>query len=394
MATISIQNYVDGVLTNATTVKLRDIGGTFGIRRTSDLSIVVTPTAAITPTSTGTYSYDTTSLANGEYEAQWEVVNGLFTDYTQQIFDVDAAEVVLPGPTLKEIEQNVARRIGPWDEHVVASGTTAAFIVNKLKRSVDLGGVEDMYILRRGFTTAGIRITGYNADDRVRSVAEYNYATGELQPDRTYNTAPAVNEKIELMSMDPEHVAYAVQRGLERAMFFDTLNLTLSGMASERDISSLASWITLPAQIHMIEAGFSSALLYPGKTGWLRLLARQGKVRARMALDPYPNQAVVHAWRPSNSLVNGSTSLIGPQDDTDYIHIPLALAAAAGHIEAWRYFPEEMANRAATGLRPSQEQAASVFTLEQRKMRKNIPAVIDTVHLEWSAQGSSLGLIP
>jgi hypothetical protein len=72
--TITQQFKVGGVLVNATSAKLSDPTGTFGIRRNDDLSVVVADGTNLTNVSTGLYEYTFTALSGIAYTAYLEFV--------------------------------------------------------------------------------------------------------------------------------------------------------------------------------------------------------------------------------------------------------------------------------------------------------------------------------
>lgn len=72
--TITQQFKVGGVLTNATSAKLSDPTGTYGIRRTDTLATVVADNTSMTNSSTGIYTYTFSALAGVAYTAYIEFV--------------------------------------------------------------------------------------------------------------------------------------------------------------------------------------------------------------------------------------------------------------------------------------------------------------------------------
>ena len=87
-----------------------------------------------------------------------------------------------PGPSsLAAIEQEIAARVGPFALLEVLTGDQGSLTVEVLKSTLDLGGWEDLSLLRREATQPA---------DRVARVRAYDPALGQLQPDRRYVTAP------------------------------------------------------------------------------------------------------------------------------------------------------------------------------------------------------------
>jgi hypothetical protein len=86
--TISQTFKVGGVLTNATSAKLSDPTGTYGIRRTDTLATVVADNTSMTNSSTGVYNYTFTALDGVAYLAYIEFVYDGDTIYVE--FDIPA----------------------------------------------------------------------------------------------------------------------------------------------------------------------------------------------------------------------------------------------------------------------------------------------------------------
>lgn len=117
MSTINVTIYLDGVLTNPTTVGLEDSSGTFGVKRLDTGATVVAPTS-MTLSSTGKYTHTFADPeSNLEYEYVVEVVSG--TEVYYRSFTAPAGSmnhtVVLPksSPTYYTSQAEVYRRIGP-----------------------------------------------------------------------------------------------------------------------------------------------------------------------------------------------------------------------------------------------------------------------------------------
>lgn len=376
MATLTLQ-HIDalGELVNADTVKLSDSSATYGIKNLATGAAAVAPTSTISPISTGIYSYSTTVLDPGvDYEAYWEVVyQGLAPQYYVQRFQIDPAAVLHPGPTLAEIEAEIARRIGPYYQFTIGVGSAVdRAIVSRLKSSLLRGGYDDMYLLRRGKMVGGTSAIGFNSDDRIRTVKSLDVSNGGLVVDRNYTITPAQNEIIELLSMDPDAIRYCALEGLRRAYLVDTveLNATITGI--ETDFTALAPWLTETWQVQELEAGWNSVFINPVKVGWWKPLSRQGRLKIRSSAF-WENRAIVTALRPAYTLVNGMTNMAGPDDDDDYVHITKEYAASAGHCECWRYYPAFLTPLAQAKMGTSMEDAAKVFTKEGEKVLDRIP---------------------
>ena len=97
--------------------------------------------------------------------------------------------------TLAEIERLTAERIGPYALLEAAPGSSGAdVLVDALRSSIDVGGYDDLYVLRRD---AG------QAVNRVARVKQYDPALGQLGVDRTYLDPPEEGESLELHHLDP-----------------------------------------------------------------------------------------------------------------------------------------------------------------------------------------------
>jgi hypothetical protein len=78
---------VEGVLTNATSAKLSDPTGTYGVKRNDTDAVVVVDDTDMTGDSTGIYSYSFTDVANVSYTAYVEIIYDGATYY----FEIDLA---------------------------------------------------------------------------------------------------------------------------------------------------------------------------------------------------------------------------------------------------------------------------------------------------------------
>jgi len=86
--TISQTFKVGGTLTSATTAKLSDPTGTYGIKRNDTDAVVVADGTALTESSTGVYEYTLSALVNVAYTAYFEFVYDGDTIYVE--FDLPA----------------------------------------------------------------------------------------------------------------------------------------------------------------------------------------------------------------------------------------------------------------------------------------------------------------
>jgi hypothetical protein len=365
MPDISLQHNVDGVLTNATSVSLSDATATYGIRRVSSGVVEVLPTADITPSPTGVYTYDVSNLSGDEYEAVWKVeYPDSVIAYRSQIFSVDAA-APFTGVRLMDVERALAERCGPWYD-LAASGNSTTGLVQctDLTSSIQSGEYSDLYVLRRGRYSednGGGAIVGFTSGDRVRQVSEVNVASGQLVVDRAWTTAPADGESIELLALHPmRELRRACLAGIKRCFFLDRLSVSSLGASVETDLTASASWIANPARVWGVEAE-ETAYTLPQTMPWFAPYTRAGHVWLKLA-GYAPLGLLVTALRSASTYVNEATSLIGPNDDDDTLAIDLEYAVAAAHVELWRIAPARLLPAAQVGLQISRKDVADEFT--------------------------------
>lgn len=277
--------------------------------------------------------------------------------------------------TLAQIEQATAPRLGPYYRRAqssITAGTTLSAYFDALKSAQAIGGVEGMFMLRRGEKTDGTIVVVADGD-RQRIAGTPDPATGAVPPDRAWGVAPAAGEYVEFHHLDPTlELRVAVQAGLRRCFFEDRASVTLSSAAAERDLTSVVFWVTLPTQIRRIQwttAGGSPTLL-PQEEQWAQPFEQGGHVWLAGWPDQYPNTLLVTALRPHSTWVNGADSATGPTTDTDLLSLGLDYAAAAAHIEAWRLFAAKLTEAAAAGGQASQSTAAAEFTRQATVQRR------------------------
>jgi hypothetical protein len=278
--------------------------------------------------------------------------------------------------TLAQIEQATAPRLGPYVTHTQSStshATTSLAYFDTLKSNANPGGVENLWMLRRGVLSSGALVTVATAD-RQRLAATYDPLAGSVAPDRLWTTPPADGEVIEFMHLDPVHeLRPAVLSGLARCYFEDRVALTLPAAGAEHDLTTLAWWITRPDQVRRYQVGPLGTTLLPDDVGWTQPFEQGGHVWLAGSPDGYPSALVVTALRPVSTWVNGADSATGPTLDTDTLSVSLEYAAAAAHIEAWKLFPAKLKLAADGGFQSSQQAAASEFTRQagvQRRRRR------------------------
>lgn len=378
MTTLSIVFVVGGAPKTATTsAKLRDSTGTYAVKNNATGATVIAPTSALTPIAVGTYEYDVGSLAVGSYTAVWEFIDAIAgTVYVPSVFAIDAATAVPQGVSLMDIEQHLARLTGPyWREPVTdALATVSAATLGRLKTRADRSEYQDLYVLRRGLLNTGAAVQGFNEDDRVRSVYTFTASAGTIQVDRDWTTAPVQNEMLELVHMHPDELRYAVQEGLKRCFFLDLITVSTSTAAAQRDLAAAIPWLADPSWIYGAEWNYTgSTTTLPGTIEWWTV-HREGMSYQFRATDPYPNTLALKVARPYSTLVNGVTSLSGPDDDSDIVPGPVEYCAKAGHVECWRYFPDRMLAAAEEGYRIGRKEAVDSFEAASYDVFRTFPS--------------------
>lgn len=269
--------------------------------------------------------------------------------------------------TLADIERELAPRVGPYSQRTVASGTASTMVITALASSLSLGGVKDLWVLRRGKLTDGTAVPGFVVGDRQRIVTLDPDTSGTVIPDRAWATAPVVDEVVEFHHLDPEQeLRPAVRAGLRRCFFEDRAALTLSSTATERDLTALAFWITDPKQVYRVQSSPIGSYAQPPELQWARPFSQGGHVWLAGSPDPYPDTLLVTARRAHFTFVNGADSTTGPTADDDVLAVDLLYATSAAHAEAWRLIPDRLRAAANEGLQVSQQEAADEFTRQAR----------------------------
>lgn len=374
-SSITLENRDLGVLTNATSVKLRDSTGAFGIRNNSTGATVVAPTAAITPTSVGIYTYNTSALPAANYTAIWEVIPLVgATTYETHIFTIDASASALFGKTLADLERAAAEWMGPfWGDLDAGAGSDVAFaLIPEFISRVDIGDYIDHYLLRRGRNSLGEAIVGFLTADRVRLCEAYDNDTGKLSNDRNWTIAPIAGERVELHYMHPSReLRRAVLTGLAECFFLDRSSVTTTSATAERNLTTSLPWLTSVERLRRIEYTDITAtgLVTPMPVaGWAPIQKADG-IYARVIGDPFPLTLEVTTLRPHTSYVNGATSVVGPNDDDDVLTVNENYAAAAAIRAAYRIsgMRRKLGPPARIGLAWSQREAAAEFTKWSRR---------------------------
>lgn len=367
MSTLTMQRVTDGVLESADTARL-------SIMNTAGTLIVNNVTVA--PTSAGVYVYDISSLTNGNYTAYWTFeVSGQQNDSVTQAFTVESPVSFSQGLMLMEIEQRVARRVGPYRKLRVKVGSTVnSLIVAKMQSRLNIGDYEEMYILRRGRKIDGSLVTNFNENDRVRQIETYTATTGTFSPDRDWSVAPATDEEIELHSLEPDdELRDAVKLGLDECYFWDTVITSTTTYLREVNLTAIAPWITRPAQVRGVTYGRASYL--DEKAPWFHAYQLGADVWLQSAVPTVGNMRIM-ALRPHSTFVNGELSA-GPNGDYDILNVPADYAVAAGARSIWMNYPERVMPFSALELRPKREEIMADFQMKSlRVVMEGPPEII------------------
>lgn len=267
--------------------------------------------------------------------------------------------------TLAQLEQEVARRTGPFfqaaqDSGVPTSSTTTAAIMPDLKTNAVLGGPENLWLLRRGLLQDGTPIVlPFPLADRQRLVQAFDAGAGRVIVDSNWRNPMAPSELADFTHLHPsQELRPAVLAGLRRCFIEDVEELDPNVQYGPIDVTDQYPWVTDPNQILRVQYGW----LQPGGDAPFSTTMQTGHVLLGGA---WGGSAASSVWvtfrRPAWSWVNGADST-GPTNDLDQLEVDLDYAASAGHIEAWHLFPSRMYAAAAGNLQATQEMAAREFT--------------------------------
>jgi hypothetical protein len=267
--------------------------------------------------------------------------------------------------TLAQLEQEVARRVGPYwrffsDRQVPNTAQFTFVNLPELRTNIDQDLVTNLWMLRRGERFDDMDIVLMDPEDRLRSVDVYDPQQGRVFPDRPWSVIPQDGEYFEFHHLHPEQeLRPAVLAGLARCFLADLVQVEPNAQYGGIDLTAQYAWLIEPWQVTRTQYGwtypygdapFDTAtqrghLWLTGSTGWAS-----------------PMTVWVSVWRPASSWVNGADSVSGPTDDFDELDVDLAYAAAAGHIEAWHLFPSRLQAAAAGEQQATQQMAAQEFS--------------------------------
>jgi len=310
--------------------------------------------------------------------------------------------------TLAAIERTLGARVGPFADLEVEQALLPTEIqVAALRSTAELGGWENLFVLRRGTYAPGypppINPPPFDPYDRTRLVKTYTPSSGSLEVDREYNTAPLHGERIELHVLHPEwELRPAVLTGLERCFLFDRLPLVpVDSTATAGDLTGAYPWLTDPSSVWGVEAATMVATVENGlaDTAWVPVwgwdaIQRTGGVflllpdgcggwwpnGANGAVNGTNGSLRVLVRRPAWTVVNGLDWAPGHSwADDDVLEVALPYAAAAALVEAWRVARPRLtplAQVAAAGQVPMwptpQEAAAEFSRMTARHFRPDV----------------------
>lgn len=265
--------------------------------------------------------------------------------------------------TLAQIEQEVAPRCGPYFRYTASGGDLSQVVLPDEQSTLDLGGLTNLWVLRRGKKSDGSAVNPFTTDDCQRRVKLVTRSTGTLDVDRSYTNPPVANEVVELVYPNPsQELRPAVLRGLKRCYFVHRVTVALTGQAAERNLTASLAWLTHAWQLLDLRFAGPTIIDAPVAVPFVREVESAGTVLVQGWPDPFPQTLYVVALRPADTYVNGTDSTTGPVNDDDTLPIDLEYAARAGHAEMWRTARARMLQPAAAGLAVSQKEAADAFT--------------------------------
>lgn len=254
--------------------------------------------------------------------------------------------------TLAQLEQEVARRVGPFfqaaqDSGVPTSSTTTSAIMPTLKSNSLLGGPENLWLLRRSAT---------DTTDRERLVQAFDSAAGRVIVDRNWAYPMAPSELAEFHHLHPSQELRAIVLAGLRRCFFEDRGPVYTNTTMGMDLTALLPWLVEPSQVLGARSGWQGS----GPESPVDAVTQAGHVI--LIGSSVPEGSYLQALRPHWSWVNGTDSTTGPAADDDELAVDLDYAAAAAHIEAWHLYPNRMFAAAAGNLQATQEMAAREFT--------------------------------
>lgn len=294
--------------------------------------------------------------------------------------------------SLREIEQEVARRVGPFALHTVHNyqpgepaqpvSTTTTVAIDAIRSSLDLGGMTDMYVLRRGRLADGTLLPTeapdetrpFDLGDRIRLVRQYRPQEGVLEVDRAYAYPTHDGEEVELHHLEPQQeLRPAVLAGLRRCYVVDRLQVDPVPQAITRviDLTAVAPWLLSRDQVYLVATSNGAPLVgwrVEGYGGGLFLAMGEwgfGQLGPAVVVNRRPAPAMTLPFlngSNGSAFVPRAGNVNEPWDDEDRFPVPLDYAAAAGHIEGWRNARPRLTAVAQIGMWADQKEAAAEFT--------------------------------
>lgn len=264
---------------------------------------------------------------------------------------------------LAELEQEVARRVGPFymlpmDRQVPSTANLERAYFPSLRSTVEQDLVTNLWLLRRGVLEDGTPVA-VSAEDRQRTVANYDPQAGAVDIDRPWSASPAAGEVCEFHHLDPaQELRVTTRAGLRRTRFADRYQIA-SGYAYEIDLTQALPYLLNPKDVLNVETSqtFGYACDVP-----FEAFQQGGHVCIRLSSSgSYWPGLLLSVARDHFHYVNALDSTSGPTADDDELEVDLDYAAAAGHIEAWHRFPAKLQAAAAGNLQATREQAATEF---------------------------------
>jgi hypothetical protein len=274
--------------------------------------------------------------------------------------------------TLAQIEQEVARRLGPFQVLVADSSsptisTTSFGVMPDLQTSLALDEVSNLFALRRGLHSDGTAVV-MNPLDRQRRVAAVDSSKGSFEVDRPWQNPLDPSEVVEFHHLDPaQELRPVVLAGLRRLTVEDRFLLG-PGFVYECDLTAAVPWLTSPTQVRNVQVGPSPGG-WPGGWGGMidlpfEVFMECGHVWLRVAngdMSPYYGGLYITATHAYYDLANGCPGGV-PVNDGDTLDCDIDWAASMGHVEAWHLLPARMQAAAGAGWQASQSMAVAEAT--------------------------------
>jgi hypothetical protein len=170
-----------------------------------------------------------------------------------------------------------------------------------------LGGPENLFLLRRGVTDAGVVVTPFDVADRVRMVQTYDSGAMRVVVDRNWRNPMYPSELAEFVHLHPLlELRAAVLAGLRRCFLEELVaGVVVTSGYADMDLTFQYHWITDPSQVLRVQYGS----MRPYGDAPFSATMQQGHVMLRGAWGSYAAASVwVTALRPASSWVNDADS--------------------------------------------------------------------------------------